>query len=492
MRTFNSDKFFVSVAIFIFLVAASLDGLHAQDAKADEKEEAKDKKPATVTAETQAMRLFEQLEGVLQCDESTEIKTDVKAWTDLTIEDVVPQGQMVKAGEVVLKFNTEKIDDAILEAEFAVKSAALALEDAKLASEQATIEFDLNSAMNEREMKDAKNDFAYYQEVERKQREKNLDWSLKTSDYSVEYAEEELDQLMQMYTEDELTEESEKIVLKRAQRSLESSKHFREQRQESAKRQREATFPREDSRREDSLKRQELKYAKQKTTLPFARDRAEIALRKAEFAMKKAERKLNDLQEDRNKMDLKSEMQGVLFHGRYANGKWTGATGGSSRELETDKKLGAKKIALTVINPAKLSIRAEIPEAKVKHFKKGTAGTAILKADDSQRWQAKIKEINPVPSSTGARVCTFEIDGLKNDDASILPTMNCKISVGIYENDSALVVPKASVFSDDGFTHYVFNEDKERKEVEVGHTSGDKIEITKGLKAGDKILKSKP
>ena len=70
--------------------------------------------------------------------------------------------------------------------------------------------------------------------------------------------------------------------------------------------------------------------------------------------------------------------------------------------------------------------------------------------------------------------------------------MNCTISVGVYDNKEALVAPKASVFSDDGFTHYVYLEDESRKEVEVGHTSGDKIEIKKGLAADDKILKAKP
>lgn len=467
------------------------------DEQKDDKKENEDdkeavKKPVTVTIEKQELRIFEKLKGVIQPAKMGEIITDVKNWSDLTIEKVVEQGAKVKSGEVVLAFDTEKLDDAIMDAEFAVKAATLGLEDAKLDAEQANVEFELNEALNEREMADAKDDFDYYKKVERKQRDENLDWSLKNADFSLEYAKEELDQLMKMYTEDELTEESEKIVLKRAQRSVESSERRLELQQLSAKRQKEASFPREDVRREDSMKRQELKYKKKKTTLPFARDRSEIAMKKAEFALKKAERKLSELQEDREKMELTSPMSGIIFHGRYANGKWTGITGATNRELETNKKLPAKKVALTVFDPDALSIRAEISEDKMKFFEEGTSGTAILKSDDSVRWKVSVKDIGAVPLASGARACTFEIKGFKNRSGKVLPTMNCTISVGVYDNKEALVAPKASVFSDDGFTHYVYLEDETRKEVEVGHTSGDKIEIKKGLSADDKILKAKP
>lgn len=463
----------------------------AAEAKQDGEKQAT-KKPATVTVKQQELRIFEQLKGVLQPGEMAEIKTDVKSWTDLKVAEVVEQGAEVKSGEVVLSFDTEKLDEAITEAEFAVKAAILSLEDSKLNAEQAAVEFELNNAMNEREMKNARNDYEYFREIERDQRDKNLDWSLKFADYSLEYAEEELNQLLKMYTEDELTEESEKIVLKRAQRSVESSQRRYDLQQQSAKRQKEANFPREDVQREDSLKRQELKYEKTKTTLPFARDRADIAVKKAEFALKKAERKLSELQQDRKNMELKSPMQGVLFHGRYANGKWTSTSGSANRELETNKKLPAKKVAMTVFDPNSLRIRAEIPEDKMKFFKQGTTGTAILKSDESVRWQVSIDKIKAVPLTSGARACTLTIKDFNNADNSVLPTMNCTLSFGVYDNKSALVAPKASVFSDDGFTHYVYLEDESRKEVEVGHTSGDMIEIKKGLDADGKIMKAKP
>ena len=147
---------------------------------------------------------------------------------------------------------------------------------------------------------------------------------------------------------------------------------------------------------------------------------------------------------------------------------------------------------MTVVDPENLTIRAEIPEDKFKYIDVGTEGTAIMKLDDSMRMPVSVASLKRVPLASGNFKCMFNIKNLDNSDAKILPAMKCSISVGVYENDKALVVPKASVFTDDGFNYYVYLTEDKRKDVEVGHTSGDHIEIKSGLKKGDKILKSKP
>ncbi len=461
-----------------------------QETKVEEAKEAK--KPEMVKAQSGPMRVFEILNGAVQSSESSEIKTDVKAWTELAVLEVVDDGSNVKSGDVVMKLDSEKIDEAIEEADSALKSANLDLEDAKLAAEQARIEFKLNNALNEREMKNAKDDHDYYRDVERSERQKDLDWSSKFSDFSLEYAEEELDQLMKMYTEDELTEESEKIVLKRAQRSVDSARRGKEQNQLRTERQKTTNFPREDVRREDGLKRQELAYEKSRATLPFASDRAEINLKKAELALEKARTKFAELSADQKSMTLTAPMDGMLFHGRFVGGKWVGVGGAATRVLEPDKKVPVRDVVMTVIDPASLVIRAEVPEDKLKYFSTDTKGTAVMKFDNSIRMPVSLEELQRVPLASGNFEALFEISDFDNREAKVLPSMNCQLSFNVYEKADAITVPKASVFTDDGINHYVYVSKDERKDVVVGQTSGDDIEITSGLAAGDEILKAKP
>ncbi len=482
---------FVMVIFAVVLLAGPLPGQEEQQ-DSEKKEKQADKQPEIVTVQSRPLRIFEKFEGVVESANSMEIKTGVKAWSDLVIKEVEEEGAKVKAGQVVLEFDTEKIDDAIAEADFALKGNQLDFEDAKLVAEQARSEIRLDGDLNEREMKYAKDDYQYYQKVEREERDKDLEWSLRSANYGLEYAEEELDQLLKMYTEDELTEESEKIVLKRAQRGVESAQRRLEQMQLRADRQQSTMFPREDLKREEALERQKLKYEKMKATLPFTTQRAEIALKKSDFALTQAKEKWSELRADREQMKLKSPMDGILYHGRYVDGKWISATGGASRRLEPDRKIPARKVVLTVIDPERLTIRSEIPEDKIRYIDSGVEGTAILKADKSVRLPVVVSELKRVPLGSGKFECTFQVRNLENEDGKILPAMTCQISIGVYENEEGLVVPKASVFTDDGFNYYVYLSEDQRKDVEVGVTIDDMIEIKKGLSAGDKILKARP
>ena len=82
--------------------------------------------------------------------------------------------------------------------------------------------------------------------------------------------------------------------------------------------------------------------------------------------------------------------------------------------------------------------------------------------------------------------------------ASIVPGMKCSIKVSAYSRTDALAVPKSIVFSDevDDDQKYVYvlpAEGEPRKQsVEVGETSGDRVEILSGVSAGDKLLLKKP
>ena len=83
----------------------------------------------------------------------------------------------------------------------------------------------------------------------------------------LEYSQDELDQLEKMYTEDELTEESEEIVLKRARRSVESAERSRDRSLLRVQRQREMDVPREKIQKEEALKRDQVSYDRSQITL---------------------------------------------------------------------------------------------------------------------------------------------------------------------------------------------------------------------------------
>lgn len=464
----------------------------AQDKEAEKDEKPEAKKKQTVTAKAKPIKVFESFTGVIQSTETGEVKADIKSWSDLEIKKIVDEGTMVTAGQEILWFETEKLDLAIKEAEFAFESAKLDHNEAEIAAAQARVEFNLNNDLNNREMEQAKEDYEYYQSVTREQRLDDIDYDLKSSGYYLEYAQEELNQLLKMYNEDELTEESEQIVLKRAQRSLESSERGMKRTKIRTKRSKDVELPRDDVKRQDKLKRATLVFEKKKQTLPYALERSKISLEKSTFSLAKTEKKLKELKAAREQMILKAPMSGMLYYGRCVRGKWSGVSGSSTTTMEPGKKIPARKVIFTVINPEKLVVRSSVEEDKVRFLKNGVSGTAVMKFNKDIQMPVSVKAVKNVPVAGGKFDCMFDFNNLNNSDATVIPGMNCKISVKVHENGNAVVVKKSSVFSDDEINHYVYTTDEERKPVKVGMASGDDIEILSGLAVGDEILKAKP
>lgn len=464
--------------------AKETDGKKAADKKAAKK------KTETVKAKEKPVAVYKTLSGLLESNQATEVETDFEKWSDLKISKVAPQGP-VKEGDVLVEFDTETFDKAIRDAKLALESAKFAFEVTKMTAENAKKTFELDDAMAKLSWKTAQEDYQYYKEVEVPQRTKDLVYNERSAGYRLEYAKDELDQLQQMYTEDELTEESEAIVLKRAERSVETATRGLERSMRFIKRSREFENPRADQRRENSFERAKMAFEKSRITLPIAKDKAELAVVTAEIALKKKMEDLAEMEADRKKMSIVAPVSGFMFYGKAKRGKW--GTGAGSRDLKVDDKVKAKAVLMTIVNNSDLSVRCSVAEADVDDFVAGLSGSVKFESAGGKVMPVAIKSVGRVPMADGKYDCVVSLTGEPGD--KLLAGMACKMSFKVYESANATVVPKASVFSDDdGFTHYVFvgKEDSKRVAVELGRDSGKDVEVLSGLSVGDEIRKSKP
>src|SRR5262249_6324819 len=107
----------------------------------------------------------------------------------------------------------------------------------------------------------------------------------------------------------------------------------------------------------------------------------------------------------------------------------------------------------------------------------------------------KVKKISPIPTSSGKFAIEFDL-GEASVPEWVVPGVSCKAKINTYDKAEALVVPKKAVHDDeyDDAIQYVWlvDADKpdakpERRNVKIGKRSGDDVEITSGLKAGDVV-----
>src|SRR5262249_20098571 len=125
----------------------------------------------------------------------------------------------------------------------------------------------LERAAAEHAKKKADEDLKYFLEVGRGESEKSAHFMVKTAKFYLEYAQEELRQLQKMYKANDLTEETEKIILRRQENYVEMEAFFYQRmliyRDEVLK----FTLPNRDKALRESQARATLQLEKARTTL---------------------------------------------------------------------------------------------------------------------------------------------------------------------------------------------------------------------------------
>ncbi|MEO1983828.1 MAG: HlyD family secretion protein, partial [Fuerstiella sp.] len=205
----KSTLFYLLVCLSVIVIPRIGD---AQEPKAtDAASTVKKKKPDTF-----------KVGGVFEAVTASEIKHDTEHLKSFVITRLVPHGTTVSKGQNIVWFKSEDLDKELRKAETELRLSKLTLDDDEFAYKQFQETQRLDREAAERGKRKAQQDYDNFVKVDRQRQLKAAEFSLKGSTASLANAMEELKQLEQMYKEDDLTEESEEIVLKRAKQSVES------------------------------------------------------------------------------------------------------------------------------------------------------------------------------------------------------------------------------------------------------------------------------
>lgn len=447
--------------------------------------------PPTHTVKRGAIRSRVPLDAVLESTEMSPVRIPAKAVTEVTVLEAVPHGARVRKGDSLVKIDLEKLREQIEDLELDRPAGVLALElaEAEVANLAQTTPFKLEAA--KRAQRNATEDLAYFESVGRASREKGVAFNLKSADQRLEGAREEFNQLKKMYDADDLTEETEEIILKRQKFAVESSEYFVETTKQSAELSLKTTLPREHEALRTAKRDQDVAAAYAEETLGRTLAKKRLDLEKTRRDQKKAEKRLADLKKDLEEMTVTAPMDGLVYYGACEDGKWTTAAALAKR-LIPGGKLAAREIFMTVVNPDKLVLRAIAPEAEVGKLKAGLEGQAAPVAAPDRKLPVKLDELGFVPLPGGGFEVRLSL--VKPAGVRLVPGMNCKVSLEGGRQANVLLAPKDAVFGEGG-EKYVYVAAKgaaQKRPVKTGLSDDQNVEIEAGLEAGDKILTRKP
>ena len=235
-------------------------------AKADDKAgQAGSKKRKTYKVEPKRLKVDVPLDGTFVARKMEEVALRPEAWTEYEIVDVVEHGAKVHKGEALFKFDAEKINEAI--ARPGTGTAAQRAGD-RARPKKNCRGWKRRSRWISRTptapTANAKEDFKRYNEIDRPMTVKSAEFMVKYYDFMLDYEKDELDQLEKMYKADDLTEETEEIVLKRQRNAVEFAEFSLENAKLNSDEMLNIRLPRMDIRMKESLDRAALAKARAK------------------------------------------------------------------------------------------------------------------------------------------------------------------------------------------------------------------------------------
>lgn len=447
---------------------------------------------ATHIATHAILKTKAQMEAVVESSEMESVKLAPRSWADLTVVEAVAHGSRVKKGDLLIKLDLDKLRDQIedLETDRPLSAVSIELADAELKNLKEGTPNKLESAR--RAQRVAAEEYSYFEKIGRAAREKNAKFNVKSSEQRLENANEELRQLEKMYKADDLTEETEEIVLKRQKFVVESAQFYLQTSRESTERDLGTLIPREEETLRNARRDQELALTLAEQTLPKTLSKKQLDFEKLKRDQRKSDRKLTDLRYDLDLLAPRASSDGIIYYGACENGKWTtGPVVG--KRLVPGGKLMPNEILMTLVNPDRLRLRAVVPESDLATYTSGMKGEATPVSAPAEKLGVKLDAISMVPMPGGGFDATLTL--ARDKGARLFPGMNCKVAFANVEKRVTLAVPKQAVFTDaTQKIVYVQKADgtSERRTVKTGDSDEVMIEITEGISEGDKVLLKKP
>ena len=462
-----------------------------ENATKEEKEKTK-----TIEVEKKYIRIELSLKGYFEDPDAIPVSISTKNWGELKVTEPPVQGKKVKKGDLLLQFELEKIKQRLdlLNSDLSVIDL-----DRQILSSEVKLAETL-APMEKKELDRMENyvrqDFERFKKVDLPHEKKAAAMSLKSYRDSLAYATEELNQLKKMYEADDLTEETEEIILQRTENQVDRAKFLLEGAIKRNQKFNDVFVPREVVAIEDAYDRKKLSMSTIRKILPVELKKKKLELQKLEEERSKLLRIKKELEFDVKQMNPHSPATGILYWGTFKRGKWSGTTNFEPK-LRKAGVIKPHEEFLTVSPNKRTQVRIQLPEKYLDEVSAGMKGKIERVSYTDQKLEACLTKIEDIPINPGLYDLTVEVV-IPEDQKLPLPGTSCTLKVVIYEKANALTLPSSVVFSEDANPESKFvylpskNGKTRKKKVEVGKRSGTRIEILKGIRMGTKVLSGKP
>jgi multidrug resistance efflux pump len=416
------------------------------------------------------------------------LQMEPQIWTEFEITSIAEHGAKVSNGDMMVRFDPEDIDKKLADTRRALETETLTLAQAELDLKNLlqTSPFKLDAYKRAAEV--AREEHSYFTKTRRQATVESAKQDLERRKQTLENQKEELRQLSKMYAADDVTEDTEEIILTRQKDAVASAEHMLRMEQLQHDRTIEVTLPREAVSLANNERDSAIALAKAEQDIPRA-----IELKKLEVeTLKVSQQRNNDalakLEKDRALFEFKAPADGWFYYGTIENGRWT--TGEGVKALvKHGRPAPNRSFATFVPASAKLELVAFLDEGSARALKSGLEGTATLAGREDVEVPVKINQLATAPGTDGF----YRVDLSAEWPKDLTPPAGAVAQARFiaYRQEKAISVPTKALSRDaQGWTVEVKLADgkSDRRPVKRGRVSGETTEILTGIETGQVIV----
>jgi len=423
-------------------------------------------------------------------DDAFPIRVDWKSGVTLSIDAIADHGSNVKKGGVLVRFDGRELEQKLAETTQAMSMADLAVAQAQeeLAPLEETTRHKLE--VSRRSAQVAKEDHAQFHAVQRKAREEQVAQQWERANQSLANQQEELRQLRKMYEADDLTEETEEIILSRQEYMVAAAQH--ELRMATLERDHTLAtlLPREAAALAERERDTADALRAAESAMPLTLNKKRLELEGLRIQAAKAKQTLADLEHDHARLVVHAPADGILLHGAVEHGRWVPA----AKPLTTRDPVTPHRAFATFVPSASPPVlAAALDEASARALSPDATGMAVFAGREDL--DIRVKSGSPAATTLpdGTSLVTLAASWPQGWQPVIGST--AEVHLVVWHADDSLVVPTHALQPGPrGWSVEVKLADRgsARREVTRGRVSGSQTQILSGLEPGQVVIAPNP
>jgi multidrug efflux pump subunit AcrA (membrane-fusion protein) len=431
--------------------------------------------------------------GELEARRQVEIRSKLQSAS--TLVEIVPEGTMVKAGDLLVRLNADALKDEIAEEELRVETARAELTAAREALAIQTSENDSAKAQAELAVTLAQLSLQQWKEGELKQQTQDLELAVETATrehdrLKVRFERSCLLEKEGFYSKDQLEKDS--IELDRAKAELDKAvlaQQIYHTYQEPMD---------EEQRTSDLTEAQaELERVNRQNASYLASKQADLLNKQRQFDLRAS--KLSDLNEQLAASTITAPSDGlVVYSTSMERGGWRG---GNEGPWQIGSEVHPNELIIILPDTTQMIASVRVHESLVSRIRPGQRANVEIDAIGRSLFYGEVLDIGVLAETGGWRdpnrreyTVRIALDTSGAEPTRLKPSMRCEAEVVMGRVEDALAVPIQAVFSE-GPLQYVYIPDGAKfikRPIKVGRRSEQMAEIAAGLQEGDLVLLRQP